>query len=58
MSRQTAQLVAAIFAAIGTVFFLALAFDILPKNYALFGGVACFSLSGGAYAWAARSRNP
>ena len=31
---------------VGILFFIAMAFRLLPSNYALFGGVACFILAG------------
>jgi hypothetical protein len=37
---------AIILTTIGIIFFIAMAFRILPSNYALFAGVACFILAG------------
>lgn len=49
MSRQTATLTARILGIVGVLFMLAMTFDILPRNIALFLGVACFVIAGGLW---------
>jgi hypothetical protein len=40
MERRSATTVATFLGLVAALFFLAMAFDILPRNYALFAGVA------------------
>lgn len=41
-----AQIASTILGTLGVLFMLAMAFKILPFNYAIFAGVACFILAG------------
>lgn len=45
MNNQ-ANLIAIVLSTLGILFFMAMAFKILPQNYATFAGVACFILAG------------
>jgi hypothetical protein len=54
MERQTRTTVATFLGIVATLFFLAMAFDILPRNYALFGGVACGMIAGWVWAFGRR----
>ena len=44
--QNRAQLVAMILGTLGVLFIMAMAFNILPANYAIFAGVACFIVAG------------
>ena len=44
--ENRANLVAVMFSTLGVLFMLAMAFKIMPWNYAIFAGVACFILAG------------
>ena len=44
--QNRAQVVAMILGTIGVLFMMAMAFKILPANYAIFAGVACFIVAG------------
>jgi hypothetical protein len=57
MNRQTASILASVMGTIGILFFLAMAFNILPQNYGLFLGTASFLISGSLYAIRGRLRN-
>jgi hypothetical protein len=46
MSPGVKNTLAAILGVAGTLLILAMAFGILPGNYALFGGIACFVVAG------------
>ena len=40
-----AKVVAILLTTVGILFFIAMAFQVLPWKYAMFGGVACFILA-------------
>jgi len=44
--QNWSQLVAMILGTIGILFIMAMAFQIMPSNYAIFAGVACFIVAG------------
>lgn len=44
--NDKAKLASTILGTLGVLFMLAMAFKILPFNYAIFAGVACFILAG------------
>ena len=44
--RNWTQVAAMILGTIGILFMMAMAFKILPANYAIFAGVACFIIAG------------
>jgi hypothetical protein len=46
MNKQTANTVATILGVVGVLFILAMAFSIMPKNLALFLGIASFIIAG------------
>ena len=46
MTHNAKRTLAVIFSTVGVLFMLALAFPVIPRQYALFGGIACFVLSG------------
>lgn len=50
MNRQTILILASALGIVGVLFFVATGFQIIPRNYALFLGVACCILSGWLYA--------
>jgi hypothetical protein len=41
---------------LGVIFFMAMAFQILPSNYAIFGGVVCFILAGAVKRFAPQTK--
>ena len=43
---NNANTAAIILTTVGILFFIAMAFQVLPWKYAMFGGVACFILAG------------
>ena len=45
MNNQS-NLIAIVLSTLGVLFFMAMAFKILPQNYAIFAGIACFILAG------------
>jgi hypothetical protein len=55
MTTFAKRTLAVALSAVGVVFMLSLAFPVMPNNYALFAGTACFVLSG--LAWTLPSRN-
>ena len=44
--QNWSQVVAMILGTMGILFIMAMAFKILPANYAIFAGVACFIIAG------------
>jgi tRNA A-37 threonylcarbamoyl transferase component Bud32 len=46
VGRKLVRVVAAVLGSAAGILFIAMAFEILPTNYALFGGVACSMLAG------------
>jgi len=44
--NDKSNLIATLLGTLGILFFLAMAFNILPGNIAIFAGVACFILAG------------
>ena len=50
MSIRAKHAVAMLLSAVGVIFFLAMAFKMLPQNQALFWACACFVLCGLVYA--------
>ena len=45
MTDGKANAIAIMVMTLGIIFFIAMAFDVMPRNYALFAGVACFVLA-------------
>lgn len=43
---NNANAAAIILTTVGILFFIAMAFQVMPWKYAMFGGVACFILAG------------
>lgn len=41
-----ANVIATVLGTLGVLFFIAMAFSILPGNYAIFAGIACFIIAG------------
>jgi hypothetical protein len=54
MGRGTNFMVGMGLIAVGTVFMMSLAFNIMPQNVAIFIGCACYVLSGFAFAFLPR----
>jgi hypothetical protein len=46
MDKQTTTIAARVLGLLGVLFMLAMAFDVMPRKYALFAGVACFVIAG------------
>jgi hypothetical protein len=46
VGRKLVRVIAAVLGSAAGILFIAMAFEILPTNYALFGGVACSMLAG------------
>jgi hypothetical protein len=46
MNEKEAKMAAMGLTTIGILFFIAMAFQVLPYKYAIFGGVACFIIAG------------
>ena len=44
--NDKANLTAIVLGTLGVLFFMAMAFNILPKNLAIFAGIACFIIAG------------
>lgn len=44
--NDKANIIATILGTLGVLFFMAMAFSILPGKFAIFAGVACFILAG------------
>jgi hypothetical protein len=40
------NVIAIVLGTLGVLFFMAMAFSILPKNLAIFAGIACFIIAG------------
>ncbi|MEN3333227.1 MAG: hypothetical protein V7641_2592 [Blastocatellia bacterium] len=51
-----ANLIAMILGTLGILFFMAMAFRILPTNLAIFAGIACFIIAGAVKRLAAQDR--
>ena len=48
MTKQQVKTLSGVLGLLGILFMIAMAFDVfMPRNYALFLGVACFILAGG-----------
>jgi hypothetical protein len=54
MDGRTATIVARILGLVGVLFMLAMAFEVMPRNYALFAGIACFVIAGSVWGMAGR----
>jgi hypothetical protein len=54
MDRQKATIIARVLGLVGVLFILAMAFDMMPRRYALFAGVACFIIAGSVWGMAGR----
>jgi hypothetical protein len=46
LTNERAKTASTILGTLGILFMIAMAFQILPFNYAIFAGVACFILAG------------
>jgi hypothetical protein len=46
MDKQTTTIAARVLGLLGVLFMLAMAFDVMPRKYALFAGIACFVIAG------------
>lgn len=46
MNKKEANSLAIVFSTIGILFFIAMAFQVLPWKYSIFGGAACFIVAG------------
>ena len=46
MDRQTTTIIARVLGLLGVLFILAMAFDVMPRKYALFAAIACFIIAG------------
>ena len=53
--NNKANLIAIGLSTLGVLFFIAMAFQILPWNYAIFAGVACMILAGAVRRYMAQS---
>ena len=51
-----ANLIAMVLGTLGILFFMAMAFRILPTNLAIFAGIACFIIAGAVKRFAAQDR--
>jgi hypothetical protein len=49
-----ANLTALVLGTLGVLFFMAMAFNVLPKNMAIFAGIACFIIAGAVKRMAAQ----
>jgi hypothetical protein len=54
MDRQTSIIIARVLGLVGVLFMLAMAFDMMPRKYALFAGIACFVVAG--FVWGMTGR--
>ena len=54
MEKQTTSGIARILGLVGVLFILAMAFDVMPRKYALFAGVACFVIAGSLWGFGGR----
>lgn len=54
--NNRANLVAIGLTTVGIIFFIAMAFQILPSKYALFAGVVCFILAGAVRRYLAQTK--
>ncbi|MEW6207811.1 MAG: hypothetical protein AB1631_05550 [Acidobacteriota bacterium] len=44
--EERAKIMSIVFSTLGLIFFMAMAFQVLPYKYAIFAGVSCFFLAG------------
>lgn len=44
--EDKAKILSIVFSTLGLIFFVAMAFQVLPYKYAIFAGVSCFFLAG------------
>jgi hypothetical protein len=51
-----ANLIAVVLGTLGVLFFMAMAFGLLPQNLAIFAGIACFIIAGAVKRVAAPNR--
>lgn len=54
--NNPAGLAVIILTTLGTIFFLTMAFGLMPWNYAIFAGVVCFILAGAVRRFMAQSK--
>jgi hypothetical protein len=54
MEKQRASVAARVLGLVGVLFMLAMAFDMMPRKYALFAGIACFVIAGSMWGMAGR----
>jgi hypothetical protein len=54
--NDNANIVAIGLTTLGIIFFIAMAFQILPGKYAIFAGVVCFILAGAIRRYLAKTR--
>lgn len=54
MEKQRAHVAARVLGLIGVLFMLAMAFDMMPRKYALFAGIACFVIAGSMWGMGGR----
>lgn len=54
MDMQKAHIAARILGVVGVIFMLAMAFDVMPRKYALFAGLACFVVAGSMWGMTSR----
>ncbi|MCI0487596.1 MAG: hypothetical protein L0229_13475 [Blastocatellia bacterium] len=45
MTYDKANVIAMMVMTLGIIFFIAMAFGVMPRNYALFAGVSCFIIA-------------
>jgi hypothetical protein len=46
MDKQASHIIARVLGLVGVLLMLAMAFDLMPRKYALFAGIACFIIAG------------
>lgn len=54
--NDKANLIAVVLGTLGVLFFMAMAFSLLPQNLAIFAGIACFIIAGAVKRIAAQNR--
>ena len=54
MEKQTTNIAARVLGLLGVLFILAMAFDVMPRKYALFAGIACFVIAGSMWGLGSR----
>ena len=54
MDKQKTNTIARVLGLVGVLFMLAMAFDMMPRRYALFAGVACFVIAGSMWGFSGR----